>query len=355
MQQIKDDKLRRFVSAVFSKAGSEPREAGLIAQRLVDSNLMGHDSHGVVRVASYVGWLREGKIKPNMHVNVVTESDGFAILDGQGGYGQVLGGEAMAIGIAKARKTGVALVALRHAHHLGRIGDWSEACAAAGCASIHFVNVVHAGGIVAPFGGIERRMSTNPFSCGMPLEGREPIILDFATSKVAEGKVQVARNKQIALPEGCLIDSEGRASVNPNDLYGPQPGALSPFGDHKGYGLAFFCDLLAGALSGGGCNHDGHPNSGTVHNNMMSIIIDLHRLGDAGAMNAEAHQFVEWMKKCQPASPTGAVMAPGEPERKTRDERRANGVPLDDNTITQMKDAARSVGVAAGDIDALTH
>lgn len=354
MKYIRDDKLRRFVSAVFAKAGSTTHEADMIAMRLVDSNLMGHDSHGVVRVTSYIGWLKEGKIKTNAHVRVVTESDAFAILDGQGGYGQVLGGEAMAIGIAKARKTGVALVALRHAHHLGRIGDWAETCAAEGCASIHFVNVVHAGGLVAPFGGIERRMSTNPFCCGMPLKGKEPIILDFATSKVAEGKVQVARNKQVDLPPGCVIDGNGKPSLNPNDLYGPPPGALSPFGDHKGYGLAFFCDLLAGALSGGGCNHDGHPNLATVHNNMMSIIIDMNRIGDAGAMNAEAQHFVDWMKKCKPASANGEVLAPGEPERHTRAERRAKGVPLDDNTIAQMQDAARSVGVAPKEIAALT-
>ncbi len=345
MKHIEDGRLRRFVTAVFAKAGSSPEEAGMIGKRLVDSNLMGHDSHGVVRVPSYIGWLGEGKIKPNMHVKVVAEAQGFAILDGQGGYGQVLGGEAMEIAIAKARAAGVAMIALRHAHHLGRIGDWAETCAAAGCASIHFVNVVHTGGLVAPWGGKERRMSTNPFCCGMPIEGREPIILDFATSKVAEGKVQVARNKGVDLPPGCVVDGEGRPSLNPNDLYGPPPGALAPFGDHKGYGLAFFCDLLAGALSGGGCNHDGHPNLGTVHNNMMSIVIDLQRVGDAGAIDAEARHFVDWMKACKPVDAEGAVMAPGEPERKTRADRLAKGIPLDDTTIAQMQAAARSVGV----------
>ncbi len=353
MKRIKDDTLRRFVGAVFAKAGSTTHEADMIARRLVDSNLMGHDSHGVVRVTSYIGWLGEGKINPNRHVRVVAEAPGFAILDGQGGYGQVLGGEAMAIGIAKAREAGVALVGLRHAHHLGRIGDWAETCAAEGCASIHFVNVVHAGGLVAPWGGRERRMSTNPFCCGMPIAGREPIVLDFATSKVAEGKVQVARNKGVDLPPGCVVDGDGRPSLNPSDLYGPPPGALAPFGDHKGYGLAFFCDLLAGALSGGGCNHDGHPNLGTVHNNMLSIIIDLRRLGDAGAIDGEARHFVDWMKKCAPVDPQGEVLAPGEPERRTRAERLANGIPLDETTIAQMQDAARKVGVAEVEIAAL--
>ena len=156
----------------------------------------------------------------------------------------------MAIAIAKARKAGVALVALKHAHHLGRIGDWAEACAAEGCASIHFVNVVHAGGLVAPWGGRERRMSTNPFCCAMPIEGREPIVLDFATSKVAEGKVQVARNKGVDLPPGCVVDGEGKPSLDPNDLYGPPPGALAPFGDHKGYGLSLINEVVGGFIGG---------------------------------------------------------------------------------------------------------
>lgn len=353
MKRVHEARLRRFVAAVFAKAGSTTHEADLIAQRLVDSNLMGHDSHGVVRVASYVGWLREGKIKPNMHVRVMAEADGFALLDGQGGYGQVLGGEAMAIGIAKARRAGVALVALRDSHHLGRIGDWAELCAAEGCASIHFVNVVHTGGLVAPFGGVERRMSTNPFCCGMPVAGGEPIVLDFATSKVAEGKVQVARNKGVELPPGCVVDANGQQSLDPNALYGPPPGALAHFGEHKGYGLAFFCDLLAGALSGGGCNHDGHPNVATVRNNMLSIVIDLHRLGDAGAIDGEVKRFVAWMKACKPADAGGEVLAPGDPERRTRADRRAQGVPLDDATLAQMQDAARKVGVAEAEMAAL--
>jgi uncharacterized oxidoreductase len=196
-------------------------------------------------------------------------------------------------------------------------------------------------------------MSTNPFCCGMPIDGREPIVLDFATSKVAEGKVQVARNKGVDLPPGCVVDGEGNPSLNPNHLYGPPPGALAPFGDHKGYGLAFFCDLLAGALSGGGCNHDGHPNTGTVHPTLLSIVIDLRRLGDAGAIDAEARHFVDWMKACKPVAADGEVLAPGEPERKTRAERLANGIPLDENTIAQMQDAARKVGVAPAEIDAL--
>jgi uncharacterized oxidoreductase len=282
----------------------------------------------------------------------VFESDAFAIVDGQGGYGQVIGGEAMAIGVTKAKKLGVALVGLRRAHHLGRIGDWAETCAAAGCASIHFVNVVNTGGLVAPFGGIERRMSTNPFCCGMPIEGGEPVILDFATSKIAEGKVQVARNKGVEVPPGSLIDESGAETRDPNALYATSPGALMHFGDHKGYGLAFFCDLLAGALSGGGCNHDGYPNKRQVHNNMLSIIIDMAKLGDRNAMNEEVVRFVQWMKACKPDAGTDQVLVPGDPERRNRAMRIANGIPLDETTIANMLDTARKLGVANSELAA---
>jgi hydroxycarboxylate dehydrogenase B len=354
VRNIQQAPLRRLVAAMFAKAGSAREEAETVARRLIDSNLAGHDSHGVVRVPAYVQWVKDGKVKINQHARIVNESDAFAIVDGQGGFGQVVGGEAMAIGVAKARKTGVALVALRHAHHLGRIGDWAEHCAAENCASIHFVNVVHAGAIVAPFGGMERRTSTNPFCCGMPMTGRAPLILDFATSKIAEGKVQVARNKGVEVPENALIGPTGEDTRDPNALYGPPVGALLPMGEHKGYGLAFFCDILAGALSGGGCNHDGHPVTGTVHNNMLSIIIDMARLGDANAMNGEVEHFVRWMKSSRPRQAGGEVLAPGDPELRNRETRGRDGIPLDDTTIANMADTARDLGVDAATISAVT-
>ncbi len=345
MPDIAADVLRPFIAAIFEKAGSHRQEAELIAKRLVDANLTGHDSHGVVRASAYIGWLKEGKVKPNMHVRVINESDAFAILDGQSGYGQVVGTEAMDIGIAKARKTGVALIGLRHAHHIGRIGDWAEQCAAAGFASTHFVNVVHYGAIVAPFGGAERRFSTNPICFGMPRPGQDPVILDFATSQVAEGKVIVARNKGVELPEGCILDSEGRPSVSPNDLYGPPEGTLLPFGMHKGSGLAIFADIFAGALAGGGCGHDGHPSRQQVHNNMLSVIMDVERIAGAEAAEREVSAFLTWVKSARPQVPGTEILMPGEPERRARAHRLAHGIPIDATTWAAITDAARSVGV----------
>ena len=351
MPTIQAEPLRRLVSTIFSKAGSKPDEAALIARRLVDSNLVGHDSHGIVRVPAYIRWLGEGKVVPNQHVKVITEGDAFTILDGQAGFGQVIGGEAMDIGLAKAAKAGIAMVSLRHVHHLGRIGDWAEYCAERGVVSIHFVNGVHLGWIVAPFGGIERRMTTNPFCCGMPVEGGEPVILDMATSKIAEGKNQVARNKGVEVPERSLIDSAGRDTRDPNALYASPPGALLPFGDHKGYGLAVFCDLLAGALGGGGANHDGYANKGQVLNNMLSILIDPRVVG-ATSMNEEAKRFVAWLKSSAPREGE-TVMVPGDPERRSRAARLRDGIPVDDKTWSDLIACAGASGLADAEVKRL--
>jgi uncharacterized oxidoreductase len=243
------------------------------------------------------------------------------------------------------------MVSLRHVHHLGRIGDWAEHCAAKGVVSIHFVNGVHIGWLVAPFNGIERRMTTNPFCCGMPVEGGDPLILDMATSKIAEGKVQVARNKGVEVPPGALIDSSGRDTRDPNALYADPRGALLPFGDHKGYGLAVFCDLLAGALGGGGANHDGYPHTGHVWNNMLSILIDP-RVTGAATMNEEATKFVAWLKSSA-ARPGEEVLVPGEPERLSRAKRGREGIPVDDKTWSDLLDCARSSGIAEAEIKRL--
>lgn len=339
--------LRRLVSAVFASAGSRPDEAALIARRLVDANLVGHDSHGIVRVPAYVRWVGEGKVVANRHVQVISQGDAFAILDGQHGYGQVIGGEAMEIGLAMAARTGIALVCLRQVHHLGRIGDWAEHCAAEGVVSVHFVNAVHVGWMVAPFGGIERRMSTNPFCCGMPVDGGDPIILDFATSTIAEGKALVARNKGVEVPERAVIDSAGAETRDPNALYATPPGALLPFGDHKGYGLAVFCDLLAGALGGGGTNHDGRENKRQVVNNMLSILIDPRVIG-ATSMNAEATRFVAWLRSS--AAREGDVMVPGDPERRHRATRARDGIPVDDKTWSDVLLCAERSGIAHAEV-----
>jgi uncharacterized oxidoreductase len=195
MRRFSSSTIQDFVQAIFVAAGSEPSEANIVASHLVDASLMGHDSHGVIRVSKYVSWLRAGQVRPNRHARIVSDRGALVVVDGDFGFGQVIGREAMEIAAARAASHGMATVAIRNSGHLGRIGAWPEMLAEHELASIHFVNTSGFGILVAPFGGSDRRLSANPIAAGVPIKGGRPIVLDIATSVIAEGKIQVARNK----------------------------------------------------------------------------------------------------------------------------------------------------------------
>lgn len=344
---VQADKLEALVAHTFERAESRPEEARTIARHLVASNLVGHDSHGVIRVSRYVSYWREGKIRANQRATIAFETDGLALVDGHRGYGQVIGEQAVRIGIDKAKKCGIALVGLRDVGHVGRIGDWAEMAADAGQVSLHFVGTTGIGALMVPFGGTDRRLSLCVVAAGIPRREKPPVIYDIATSVVAEGKVFVAKNKGVRLPEGHLIDKHGEPTTDPNDLYAG--GALLPFGGHKGSGLAIVADLLAGALTGAGCSQRRAPD---MINTMCSIYIDPDRLPDRAAFDAETDAFLDWVKASPPAEPGGEVLLPGDIERRTREERLSHGIPLDDTTIGEITEAAVSVGLARAEVTA---
>jgi uncharacterized oxidoreductase len=346
---IRAQALTAFVAALFEAAGAPKAHAERTGEGLVAASLSGHDSHGVVRVPRYLQAIADGHLDPQATPATLSETATTLVVDGRSGLGMVIGRETMRRAIEKTQASGLTLVAIRTSFHLGRIGEWAEQCAEAGLVSLHFVNVLNVGGLVAPFGGKERRMSTNPFACGIPVAGGEPIILDMATSRIAEGKALVALNAGKHVPEGALIDAQGRPSRNPADLYGPPQGALLHFGEHKGYGLALICDLLAGALGGGGANHPGHPVTGAVHNNMLSILIDPAPTGGS-AFGLESAAFIDWIKACAPVDPEAPVLVPGDPERAHRRQRLAHGVPLDAGTWASLTEAARALRFTPADI-----
>jgi uncharacterized oxidoreductase len=339
---IAHDHLKTLVTAVFEKAGCGAAEAERIGHYLVEANLAGHDSHGVIRVPTYVEWLKAGKVVADQHIKIVFENDVIAVVDGQAGFGQVIGEEATKLGIAKAKKQGVAVVALRNAGHIGQIGAWARMCAEAGLVSLHFVNTSGAGILVSPFGGTERRLSANPIAAGVPRPGNMPIIMDISTSVVAEGKVRVAKNKGVTVPDGCLIDAKGRPTNNPNDLYGPPQGAILPFGGHKGYSLGVIAEVLAGALTGGSCSN---PAEKRVINNMLTILLAPAFFQVDGYFKSEVDRFVEWVKSSATVTPDGKILMPGEPEELTRRQRLAEGIHLDDTTWKQISEVCVSLGV----------
>ncbi len=213
MHLVPWDRLQANTISVFRAAGSELREAQLIAEHLVEANLRGHDSHGVGVVPMYINGVRSGGMVMNQSLKVAVDTGAMLICDAGQGAGQVMAHDAMALGIARAKDEGSAIVSLRNSHHIGRIGHWAEQCAAAGVVSIHFVNVV-AGAIVAPFGGTQSRLGTNPFAAAFPRDGAPPVVVDFATSKLAAGKVRVAHNKGVELPPGaCSTTRASRRST----------------------------------------------------------------------------------------------------------------------------------------------
>jgi hydroxycarboxylate dehydrogenase B len=347
VRKVAAPKLVELVTAIMHAAGCNAVEAATIARRLVDSNLVGHDSHGVLRVGKYLEWMRLGWLKANQTPTIAFESDTIAIVDGNRGFGQVLGEFAGRLGISKAEKTGIAMVGLRNCGHLGRVGDWAELAAAAGQVSLHFLNTSN-GMRVAPFGGSDRRLSTNPITIGVPVSGGAPVIVDLTTSMVAEGKLMVAVNRGERVPEGWIIDKHGRPTTDPNDFY--EGGALLTVGGHKGSGLSIVTDLLAGAISTG---KSSDPSDNVLRNNMLSIYIAPGIYDAQGTVAQEVARFVGWVKGSPPLRGEAPVLLPGDIERNTRDERAANGVPLDEKTLADLIAAATSVGMTAARAEAI--
>jgi uncharacterized oxidoreductase len=341
--KLRSDRLCRLTAAIFHAAGCQPAEAERIALHLVEANLVGHDSHGVIRVAPYVQWLRAGKVVAGRTIQVVFENEVIAVVDGQFGFGQTVGEQAMRLGIDKSARHGVAVIALRNSGHLGRIGDWPLMAAGAGRLSLHFVNTTGAGILVAPHGGINRRLSANPIAAGVPVPGRPPLLLDISACTIAEGKVRVALNKGVPVPEGCLIDAAGRPTTDPRVFYGDPPGAILSIAGHKGYGLGVLCEVLAGALTGGGCSDP--ANAGRVVNGMLSILIDPSRFRDDAAFGAEIERFVAWVKSSARAAPDGDILMPGEIEERTKARRLRDGIDIDETTWAQIVQTARTVGL----------
>jgi uncharacterized oxidoreductase len=355
---IAADTLQDFIADIFEAAGCHHFEAERIAFHLLGANLAGHDSHGVIRSPRYIQWLQEGKVLAGQELTVMTESPTHAVVDGNYGFGQTVGPLAVDMGIEKALESGMSVIALRHSGHIGRIGDWAERAASRGLVSIHFVNVSQ-GELVAPFGGVDRRFSTNPMCVGVPRVGDEPmLVLDFATSLVAEGKVLVASNGGKPLPEGSLIEPDGRHSTDPATLYGPLTvggprdaalgeGALRAFGEHKGSGIAFMCEILAGVLTGGETSGPiPGGKRGRISNGMFSIYLDPAHFG-ASDYAAKAADYARYVKASRPEVPGGEVLVPGEKEARTRAERLAHGVPLQVDTWNAIVATAKSLGLTA--------
>jgi uncharacterized oxidoreductase len=330
--------LQDFVRDVFVGAGCSDAEGDRIAQSLVSANLVGHDSHGVVRVPRYVQAKLDGIVHGDQKIELKVDTPVLAVVDGKYGFGQTVAPQAVEIGIAKCKAMGLAAVALRNAGHIGLV-------------SIHFVNVPGSV-LVAPFGGVDRRISTAPFCIGVPRPDGDAIILDFATSVVAEGKVLVASQGGKKLPDNALVGPDGAISGDPHMLYGDyEPegprnyrqgkGAIRAFGDHKGSGLAVMCELLGGSLTGAGATEI----RDVVTNGMLSFYIDPKVLDPADFFSQDITRYIAYLKSSKPVEAGGEILVPGEPEARNRAERLREGIYLPEDTWTAIVAMARKVGI----------
>ena len=333
--------LADYTSRIFQAAGTPKMTADLVGQSLVSANLAGHDSHGVIRIMQYLRQIDEDEIRPRATPEIERETPVMSLFNGHRCFGQLAAKVAIEDGIGKARGNAVAAVGLKHSGHVGRLGEWVELAAEEGLIALAYANGGRSGGLVAPFGGAERRMGTNPVAVAIPLQDRPTVLLDFATSAVAEGKVRVALNSGKPIPEGWALDKHGAPTQNPADLY--DGGMLLPAAGHKGYSLALLSDFLGGILTGAG----GPSLPGTIlGNGVLFVLLNIDAFRPMAEFFADGSQIADWIKSTRPAPGFDEVLLPGEPEARSAQTRQENGIPLDDNTWSQIVRAALKLGVA---------
>ena len=345
MPVMKAPKLVEIASAIFQGAGVSEEEANIVAGSLVSANLGGHDSHGIIRIPEYCRLLGEGVVKAGQKARVESETSGAMVLDGGWGFGQVICRRAMELAVEKARKSSIAAVTVRRCAHIGRLGEYSEIAAGEGMIGIVMCNDHGAGRAVAPFGGIDPRLSTNPISIGIPRADEAPIIIDMATSVVAEGKIRVQQNRSGKMPAGWAINHEGGPTTDTAAFYGPPRGAILPFGGvaaHKGFCLSVAVDILAGALSGAGCTRETPENEG---NAIFLLALNIGAFIPLEDFTTEVCTFIEYLKSSRLMDGFDEILVPGEPEYRRKRMLEESGISVDETTWRQILGTADSLNV----------
>jgi uncharacterized oxidoreductase len=347
MPTFSAETLTDFATRLLAAGGIGHEEAALVATSLVAANLRGHDSHGVMRVPSYLDLFRKGELVAGAPLTALRTSASIFVGDAHWGFGQTQAQRLTAKLIAMARETGLALGTLIRSGHVGRLGEYCETAAAAGLVSMMMVNTHGHARRVAPPGGKSPRLGTNPLAIGAPAPGG-PLILDFGTSATAEGKVRVKRIAGQLCPDGWLLDSEGRPTNDPNSLYGDPPGSIRPMGGdqaYKGFGLGLMVEIFAGALTGGVCIRELPINQ--IGNCVFMLLVDPGHVGGAEHFQQEVADLCRFVRDCPRVEGVAEILLPGDPERRTLAERSAGGIPLDDGNWSALVKRAAQLGVAA--------
>lgn len=348
---LRAEDLEDLGAQLFEKLGAAEDVAREVAAHLTRASLAGHDSHGAIRIPQYATQIDAGIITPSARPEVVSRRGATLLVDGHGGFGQFTTAFALRESMDAAREHGVAVAAIRGANHIGRVGDYADTAARDGLIAIITVGAAGPGvGGATPFGGAQRFLGTNPWSIGIPTSDENPVLVDFATTVVAEGKVRVARAKHEALPPGCIVNSAGAPSTDPEDFYAG--GMLLPFGGHKGYGLALTSALLGGlaAIGEKAPNLAGSPtvpgSTGPRTGGAVLVVIDPGAFGDSSQYRDAVGEIGAAARTVPTAPGVERVLLPGEPESRATAQRRVNGISLPDDTWDAIASVAEKHNVA---------
>ena len=338
MPNLTAEKLTDICLNVFQKLNISADEAEIVTRSMVGANRVGHDSHGVIHLPKYVQELEAGLIQPGASIETLHESASIAVLDGNWGFGPVIATRAVALAIQKAKQTDISSVAVSRCNEVGRLGGYACLAADAEMIGLLMANDHGGGTCVAPHGGIEGRLSTNPIACAVPIEGQNPIVLDMSTSVVASGKIRVKQHRNDALPEGWVINAEGDPTTDADDFYGDPPAALLPFGGmvsaHKGFGLSVIVDILSGALTSADCSHS---EDARVGNGLFVFVINVASFREFPGFSAEIERFIGYLKSAKRAAGVDTIWMPGERGWEEQRKREREGIPIDVKTWQQIQ------------------
>ncbi len=343
--QIQASELQQFASALFQAAGVDESEADTVAESLVSANLCGHDSHGVVRVTEYVDQLRIGELVAGTDLTVLSETASLIVADACLGFGQVQAVRLIERLVPKANEQGIACGTMNNCGHVGRLGEWVERVARKGLAALMAVNDNGVLQCVSPPGGIEPRISTNPIAIAVPTKA-DPLVLDIATSAVANGKVLVNYNAGEPCPPGWLHDAQGRPTTDPSVRFTEPQGTLVPMGGehgYKGFGLGLLFDVLVGGLSGGQCPPANE--SAKLTNNVLLIIWDPVRFSGQSHFTTQAGELIRYVRSCSLSPAVESIRLPNDRCLATSRDRKTHGIPLDRGTWSSLANLAKQIDV----------
>lgn len=339
---VSSAKLTGFAAACLEKLGLGAADARLVAESLVQSNLRGVDSHGIVRLPHYATRLRNGTVKARPNISVARTGPSTAMVEGGAGMGQLVAARAMHEAIALAKETGVGAVGARNSSHCGACAYFVELAVKAGMVG---VALTHTDSIMVPPGMKNIFLGSNPIAFGAPGGDEPPVIIDMSTTHAAWGKVIVARQEGKPIPPDWGVDSNGKPTTDAAQVVG-----LAPTGGHKGYALALMIEILCAHLTGVPFATHVTKMYGELERprnlGHFMLALDIARFTDPAAFRAQLDLFVREIRAQPPADPSRPPLAPGDPERLTSARRSRDGIPLPENLIAELNALAASLGTA---------